>query len=240
MTKIATLLRMGLALALVSGLMACAKGPDKTPLELELIQNLRQALQARRAARAGAPERPPLTRAALEATVKGAFIEVTIEDSDVFAYLSRQLVKRDDFPGQVAVWRSEDAVNLVLRDGVLVATRGLPNDLLAASTLVRAGGPKGPSGSGLRRYEVAALDNASVSFTLACEVTDLGPERIEIVELSYPTRHLRESCAGSGPQAGSRVVNDYWISPRTGHIWQSRQWAGEQIGYLRIRQLTTE
>lgn len=243
MKMTSTLARFAGALALLTGLTACAKGPDKTPLEVELVQNIRQVLQARRAARGEKPARPALTRAALDATVKGAFIEVTIEESDVFAYLSRQASKHDDFSGTVEVWRSEDNVNLAMRDGVLVATRGMPNDLLAASALVHAGGPKGPSGSGERIYEIAALDNESYKLSLVCQVEDLGPKQIEIVELTYRTRHLRETCEGRGYQVGSekrsRVVNDYWIDSRTGRIWQSRQWAGPELGYLRIRQLTS-
>lgn len=225
------LLRMALAVTVLVGLSACSKGPDGTPLEVELVQNLRQSIKKRRQPEV---ERAPVTRAALDATVKGAFIEVTIEETEVFAYLSQQLIKHDDFPGEVVVWRSEDNVILAMRDGVLVGSRGLRNNLLSASALVQVGGVKGPSGQGQRLFEVAALDNESVTFALACEVVDLGAETIEIVELSYTTRHLQERCEGSD----GRVVNDYWMDSRSGHIWQSRQWAGPEVGYLRIRQLT--
>jgi len=69
---------------------------------------------------------------------------------------------------------------------------------------------------------------------MACSLQDLGPAPVEIVEVTYATRHLQERCEA----AGSVVVNDYWVDSRSGRVWQSRQWAGPTIGYLRLRQLT--
>lgn len=236
-------------LTLLAGLTGCAKGPDNKPLQVELIQTLGQAVQQIRDRRAEPPKEPPLTRALLEARVQAPVIEVMVEETGIYAYLVQQTVKRDDFPGEVVAWVAQDDVVLTMRDGVLVATRGLASDLLGASALVREG-TKGPSGHGQRIYEVAALDNASVKYPMACQIEDLGAKRIEIVELHFETRHLREVCelTGAGPgdafwQVGgdaglTRVVNDYWVDSRTGRIWQSRQWAGSGIGYLRIRQLT--
>lgn len=176
-----------------------------------------------------------MTRAVLD-TLEEPYIEVTIEDSGVFAYLRTQLVKQDSTPGTLTVWVTEDAVTLAMREGVLTATRGLRNDMLSASALVTgSGSAQGPAGSGLRRYEFAALDNRSEVFSMACTILDLGPETIEIIGLRYQTRHLQERCETG---AGGVVVNDYWIDSRSGHMWQSRQWAGPTTGYLRIRQLT--
>ncbi|MGR3762371.1 YjbF family lipoprotein (plasmid) [Roseobacteraceae bacterium NS-SX3] len=217
-----------LAAALLAA--GCAQGPEKAPLEVEIFQTIRQQIALRRAPK---PERPPLTRAALD-TVEGAHIEVTIEESGVFAYLSQQLVRRDGHPGEIVVWRTEDNVTLAMRDGMLVATRGLGDDILSASVPADGQGLQGPAHGGARSFEIRGLDNGSRRLTLACERRDLGPETIEIVEIRYATRHLQERCEG----AGGVIVNDYWADSRSGRIWQSRQWAGPETGYLRIRQLT--
>lgn len=218
-------------------LAACSGGPQDAPLEVEIMQVVGQQVKQRLQRK---PERPPVTRALLD-SLDETYIEVTIEDDGQRAYLQPQLVKQDSTPGQVTVWLTEDAVTLAMRNGVLTATRGLRNDMLSASALVReTGGAMGPAGgaTGARRYEFAALDNRSQVFTLACTVSDLGPETIEIIELTYQTRHLQERCeSGPGGESGV-VVNDYWIDSRSGHLWQSRQWAGPTTGYLRIRQLT--
>ena len=218
-------------------LAACSGGPQDAPLEVEIMQVVGQQVKQRLKRQ---PERPPVTRALLD-SLDETYIEVTIEDDGQRAYLQPQLVKQDSTPGQVTVWLTEDAVTLAMRNGVLTATRGLRNDMLSSSALVReTGGAMGPAGgaTGARHYEFAALDNRSQAFTLACTVSDLGLETIEIIELTYQTRHLQERCE-SGPDGEyGVVVNDYWIDSRSGQLWQSRQWAGPTTGYLRIRQLT--
>lgn len=218
-------------------LAACSGGPQDAPLEVEIMQVVGQQVKQRLKRQ---PERPAVTRALLD-SLDETYIEVTIEDDGQRAYLQPQLVIQDSTPGQVTVWLTEDAVTLAMRNGVLTATRGLRNDMLSSSALVReTGGAMGPAGgaTGARRYEFAALDNRSQVFTLACTVSDLGLETIEIIELTYQTRHLQERCeSGPGGESGV-VVNDYWVDSRSGHLWQSRQWAGPTTGYLRIRQLT--
>jgi len=91
---------------------------------------------------------------------------------------------------------------------------------------------------GQRSYQIRGLDNRAQTLVMACEVRDIGTETVEIVELNHATRHLQERCEGGVGSGGGVVVNDYWVDSRSGRIWQSRQWAGPTIGYLRIRQLT--
>jgi hypothetical protein len=216
-----------LCLALLSG---CSQGPEGPSLQLEMFQ-----LVSQRIASIGSttpPERQPLTRAGLD-TVEGAYIEVTLENTDIFAYLSQQLVRRDTNAGQIVVWRSEDNITLALRSGVLIATRGLGDDLLSASAQV-VGTRPGPARGGGRTFQIRGLDNKQQTLRMACALQDLGADPVEIVGILYPTRHLKERCEGGG----GVVQNDYWIDYRSGRVWQSRQWGGPTIGYLRIRQLT--
>lgn len=215
------------ALALLG---ACAKGPERTPLEVEVFKTIREQIALRRAPKVA---RPPLTRALLE-TIDSPYIEVTLEVNDVFAYLQPQLIRHDDTPGEVVHWVTEDQVSVTLRDGILVATRGLRGDLLSASTLAHPGGMQGPEGQGARRFDLRTGDHESKTLELACAVQDLGAETLEIVEVRYPTRHLQETCEGES----GRIVNDFWVDSRSGRVWQSRQWAGPLNGYIRIRQLT--
>lgn len=230
MISVMRMTRASLALLGFAVLAACAKGPESKPLEVEMIQTIREQIALRRAPK---QERPPLTRALLD-TIDSPYIEVTLEESGVFAYLQPQLTHRDDAPGEVVVWLSEDRATFSLRDGILMATRGMRGDLLSASTLARAGGLQGPEGQGPRRYDLRLGDHESRQLTLACAVQDLGAKPLEIVEVTYATRHLQETCEGES----GRIVNDFWVDSRTGRVWQSRQWAGPQIGYIRIRQLT--
>ena len=217
------------ALAALLWLAACSGGADRPPGNLQVIEAMRAVATARLAPKV---ERPPLTRAALD-TLEGAFLEVTVENRDALAYLFVQLQRRDSLPGLITVWRTEDDATMAMRNGVLIATRGFGGDLLSSSTEVAEGRP-GPAGSGQRLMQIRTRDNKQVALAMACDLADLGPEIIVIVERRHPTRHLQETCEGGG----GRVVNDYWVDSRSGLVWQSRQWGGPYVGYVRTRQLT--
>ena len=209
-------------------LAACAGGGDEIPsLELELVNRTRDTI-VQRVNRPPPQARVPLTRAALN-TVEGAYIEVYAERRAVEAHLPKLMERHDDLPGEIVVWRTVDSITLTMRDGILIATRGMGGDILSSSVQL-----PGSWSSGEKVHYVRDQDNKQRRVALACDRVDLGPETLEIVETLYPTRHLQERCEADG----GTVVNDYWVDSRTGYVWQSRQWAGPYIGYLRIRQLT--
>ncbi|NSY39575.1 YjbF family lipoprotein [Leisingera sp. ANG59] len=218
------------ALAAALLLAGCSRGPEKTPAELEVVQAVAEQFSRRR----NAPPPPAeLTRALLDKQTQ-AYIEVTIENRDAKAYLTRALERRDSHPGTIEVWRTQDNVSIALRQGMVIATRGLGGGLLSAQ-VPTAEGAGGPVRGGARRYTVRADGNSQRRLNMACSLHDLGPEPVEIVEITHPARRLQERCEG----AGGVVVNDYWVDSRPGRnqVWQSRQWAGPETGYLRIRQL---
>ena len=219
------------ALAAAALLLAgCARGPEKTPAELEVLQAVGQQITRRR----NAPPPPvELTRALLDQQTQ-AYIEVTIENRDAKAYLTRSLTRRDSSPGAIEVWRTQDNVSLALRQGMVIASRGLGGGLLSAQ-VPAAEAAGGPARGGARRYTVRANGNGLTVLNMACSLQDLGPAPVEIVGITHPARHLQERCVGGG----GVVVNDYWVDSRPGRtqVWQSRQWAGPETGYVRIRQL---
>ncbi len=222
-----------LILAPVLMLAACSGGTAVPSVEVQLIETGRAMIAARRAPKT---ERPPLTRAALDG-LDGSFLEATLERSGRLAYLYVNAQRRDGGPGLITVWRTEDNVTLATRNGVLIATRGLGGDVLSSAVQVRGTAP-GPATGGEKVQYIAALDNKAVRLALACERVDLGPATIVIVERAHATRHLQERCEGAGIGDSGPVVNDYWVDSRTDLVWQSRQWAGPYIGYLRLRRLT--
>ncbi|MFT7592945.1 MAG: hypothetical protein ACI8R4_000256 [Paracoccaceae bacterium] len=241
MRRIALVCQLLVAGVLSGGLAGCSGGNDSPSLELEVINAGRGLIGNKLAARS-APPRPPLTRAALD-TLEGSFLEVTVERRDQLAYLYVSAQRRDGNPGLITVWRTDDDATLTMRNGVLIATRGMGGDIL--SSLVQVSGTTpGPTSGGERVQYIRAQDNKERRLALVCDLDDLGPETIVIVEQRHPTRHLRETCTDSGTESGAEtgvrdtVVNEYWIDSRNQLIWQSRQWAGPDIGYLRTRRLT--
>lgn len=217
------------ALALLLALSGCSGGTRSDPLYPQILAAAQTTLTQGRAQRAAAA-RPPLTRAVLD-EIEGSYIEVTLERSGLFAYLFVSTTR----PGGVVQWRTEDDVTLTMRQGVLIATRGLGGDLVS-SAVATAPDRLGPAGGGERVMFIRTGDLEERRLGLACALQDLGPATITIVEQAQATRHLQERCTTPD---GGEIVNDYWTDARQGLVWQSRQWAGPHIGYLRIRRLTT-
>lgn len=229
--------RAGLATALavaLLGLAGCSGGTDAPPVQLQIFDAARGSA-GRMAARlrGGQAAAPTLSRAQLEAT--GLTItEVTAERRELTAYLFRALERRDSDPGLIEVWSTEDSsVTVTTRQGVVIATRGLGGDLLSSRVEVADSRP-GPAGGGAQVQMIRNLDFRETALALSCELADLGAETIEILGQRQATRHLRQSCEGGGGQ----VVNDYWTDAASGIVWQSRQWAGPHVGYLRLRRVT--
>lgn len=238
------------AAIMLSLLAACAKGPGEPSAEVELSQAIGQVIRQRLA-----PDPAPLvvTRALLDSQAV-PHVEVVVEDQDLTGYLGLLLSRRDNLPGEITHWSAADGSALSFRNGMLIASRGMAGNLLSAAVPAEGLHP-GPAHGGARSYQLRSGDFEARSVTLACSLQDLGPVTLEIVDLRYPTRHIQERCETLEEGARAKVViNDYWIDsqprPRTGpqtdylarhqprFVRQSRQWAGPQIGYLRIRDLS--
>lgn len=220
----------GLAALILTGCSGNNGGPANAPtLYLQIFDAGKESIAAKTEPKT---ERPPLTRAALDA-VKGSFLEVTLERPDLLAYLYVNLERHDDSPGKITLWRTEDNVTVAMRNGVLIGTRGLGGDIASAKVQVRGDAP-GPASGGERVLYIQSRDNKETRLSLVCDLVDLGPDPVVIIELKHQARHLQERCEG----AGGTVVNDYWVDSAAGLIWQSRQWAGPHIGYMRTRRLT--
>jgi group 4 capsule polysaccharide lipoprotein GfcB/YjbF len=221
-------LRVVFGLVLILGLAACSGGDGEPSRNMQIIEASRALLSKR----FDSTPPPVVTRAVLD-TLDGSFMEAVLERNGQLAYLFVSTRRRDDRPGEIVVWRTEDNITLALRSGVLIATRGMGGDLLSSDVAIREA-QAGPAGSGARRQQVRALDNKALTLSLACEVTDMGPETIEIVGARHATRRIVENCEG----AGGSIVNEYWIDSRRNLVWQSRQWVSPEVGYLRLRRLT--
>jgi hypothetical protein len=219
------------AAALCLALSGCSGGTGTQPLFPQLAAATLSTITTKRAQRA---ERPALTRAVLD-TLDGSFMEVTLERSGILAYLFVSVVRQDDLPGQIVQWRTEDNITLTTRNDVLIATRGFGGDMMSSAVQVADGVP-GPASGGEKLHMIRTGDLEEVPLVLACDLENLGPEPIEIVELVHPTTHMRETCLAPD---GGRVTNDYWVDSRAGIVWQSVQWAGPHVGYVKMRRLTT-
>ena len=170
--------------------------------------------------------RSTLTREAIDAAPNDLLLFARV-DEDVASTFAR--VARN---GGLNTWVSDGEKSLTLRGGLVVATRGLGNDLMGADysqvyqALVRG------NGRVARTHEYLGGEDQIARVAYQCQITTLRSEVIEIIQRRYETRVVREACTGSE----SRFTNIYWIDA-AGEIWQSRQWISARVGAVDIQRL---
>jgi hypothetical protein len=132
--------------------------------------------------------------------------------------------------GDTETWSSVDDKTLAIRQGQIVATRGLRGDLVSAAVpaLSRIAGG---SGSHDRVLVTIGEDETTLRSRYACSLSVAGSQTITLVERSYATRRVQEACSGDGPA----FTNDYWF--QGGTLRQSRQWMGADLGYVLLSRL---
>lgn len=131
----------------------------------------------------------------------------------------------------VTTWSSVDKVTVSLRDGVVVATRGLGDDLMAA-TGQRPNARSSADENYTRTYTLLnGLDQASY-VKVVCSVRINERQVVDIVEIRYSVRELVETCKGTDVS----FDNSYWIED-SGHIRKSRQWISPEVGSITIEDL---
>ncbi|WP_435257134.1 YjbF family lipoprotein [Thioclava sp. FR2] len=166
-----------------------------------------------------------LTRAALQDILSPVQL-ITLEERN-----QQALVGEIEQNGGVETWSSVDKVTISLRNGVLVATRGLGDDLMSASGQ-RPNVQVSADGTYARSYvHLNGLDQTR-RLVLTCSARSNGAKSIEIVEKIYSVTEIEETCSLDGQS----VTNSYWIDS-AGKIRKSRQWVSPNAGSVVIEDL---
>lgn len=210
----------GLCAAALLGLSGCGELNKESP-----AAGLARVAKERFAGRSEAPAAPApaLTRAAADAN-PGAFRIMSLAGQGQEATLVPAGVN-----GTRVTWLSADQVSITLENGLLVATRGFAQDLMAADVsgvmqaLITSGG------EATRRIEfLNGIDQISTE-VLQCSIASAGNETLTILEKSVPTERFNEDCASDS----LRFTNIYWISD-DGVIVKSHQLISQGVGFLQI------
>lgn len=213
------------------GLAGCSGGSDQATTKAAILENMAQALLTQRATR-NAPL-PTLTPELID-SLSTPSLELVVEEREATAYLIPRYDQTDSRPGTLRTWRTGDNSYVVLREGIMVTTRGVGDDIgstdaNAAVAAVRGARPV----SGPQTMYLPSNAGGTTRIDLSCQMQSLGPQRITIVGRGFDVVHLRQNCTG----ADEPVINDYWVDRRGGTVWQSRQWGGPGMGYVRLRLL---
>ena len=211
-------------------LAACSGGTEETTSFTGISAVLLSSFQAKQTAGA---KKPPLTRKFID-NLPVSVMEIVLESRNITGLISPYASRSDGQNGKINTWRNAANSQIVLDNGVLIATRGAGNDLGSALvTSVVESVKKRMAVSGPHVLYVNGLDNQPTEIKLECKMEVLGQTRIEIVGHSHNVIYLQEHCISS---IGS-VTNDYWVDSVDSTVWQSRQWAGPSVGYLKLRVL---
>lgn len=213
--------RAAALIALLAALAGCGSDVDETQTAQTYLAFAKKAT-----GRGAAPAKGPvgLTRAVLASLDRPADL-VTVEGRKVTAVVLLVAENRG-----VETWSSVDDRTVAVRQGMLVATRGLGGDLISADTPPLSRVASG-SGTFVRTLVTLNGEDAIVRSRYLCEYSVVGSEDVVLVERRYATRRVQESCSGDD----GRFVNDHWL--QGGTLRQSRQWAGRDLGYITIGRL---
>lgn len=132
--------------------------------------------------------------------------------------------------GGIETWRSIDNVTLSLRDGIVIASRGLGDDLLigdpgAAGAVVAAAG----SARNIRIHRYLDGTDGVMIVSYVCDMAPRGARKITMNKQQVDTVLVEEKCFA--PSGG--FTNLYWT--RAGQVVQSRQYLSAGMGALALR-----
>lgn len=210
-------------LMVLFGLTACGPLAQNQPL-VNAVQGLASA-----GADIWEQDRDPretLTRERIDAAANDLLLFAPV-DEEVASVFARVAVNADR-----VTWVSDEGDSLTLRDGIVIATRGLGNDLMGADVAQVYPAIVRGSGRAQRVHDYLGGEDEIIRSIFQCEMATLRTEVIEIFQRQLRTRVVRETCTGN---TGS-FTNLYWIDA-AGAIWQSRQWVSGRVGSVDIQKL---
>ena len=214
------MIRASLAALALASLVGCGSDAERTAVWGTLRDAAKATGQARKAPPPSGP--PELTPAQVDGSPLRLLL-LEIESSrrgTAMALISTN--------SGTETYSSADASTVTLRDGVLIATRGIVPDLMSALAPGAQAIARG-EGSHRRQYHTLAGDDSPVTQTYDCQLRSEGRETLAIAGRRHDTRRVIETCEGEGRS----FENRYWIDGR-GKIRQSSQWTGTTVGKLRL------
>lgn len=224
--------KLGISALLMGALLTgCGSSQDETEnLSTQLFGTLKQVIATRRE---GPRQKTVVTPEMLAQTTTAA-LQVNPEVRGGSDFLRRVAARNDSSPGTVEIWNSSDNAQVFLRNGVVVGTRGVGGDIIAADANVTVRALQNRTGaSGVRTYTISDGDVTTTEYRLRCDLRDMGSESISVVNLVFNTKHIQESCVG-GPTGDTVIQNDYWVQNTNGLVRKSRQWMGPKTGYFEL------
>jgi hypothetical protein len=138
------------------------------------------------------------------------------------------LALRTQDNGANETFESQFGYTAAFRDGILVATRGLPDDLMGASVAPVSAALRRGGGNFTRVHDYLNSLNEIRQETFNCEMVYDGVEQVNLGLREEPGRKYTETCLSDRTQ----FENAYWLDGQ-GRIMASRQFISVTVAYLR-------
>ena len=129
-------------------------------------------------------------------------------------------------------WRTAGNQTLSFRDGVLIATRGLGDDLMSADVSGTLAALNGAAGDYARHQTYLDGDGQTVFRSLLCSMDAGRPATVDSFGVTFPTTLRVETCHTTGLS----IENRYWTD--AGRMRRAEQWIGPALGPLVTERLS--
>ena len=184
-----------------------------------------KAVQARLggAAPTPAPAAPVLTPAQVAAN-PGGFMVMNAYNGTLVTALAAATQN-----GDRTTFLSPDGLSVTTQNGVMVASRGFPRDLMAADVDGTMQALIAERGTATRIHETLSGTDQIVRQTFACTVASQGRETIGIMGRQVGTEVFAETCQSDR----LAFTNRYWISD-DGRMVRSLQAIAPESGYVQL------
>lgn len=138
--------------------------------------------------------------------------------------------------GDVTVWQTRDGITLSFRDGLLIGTRGLGDDLMSADVEGTQAMLRAPA-TDLYHLHVRTYlggEDQTLYRRYHCRETGRADSDLSVAGETRRTRRIEVSC--TAPEG--ELTNIYWVD-RSGGIVKSRQWVSPAVGYMDVEPAAT-
>jgi hypothetical protein len=166
---------------------------------------------------------PVLTRAQADAN-PGGFLVLNAYNGSLVAAMAAAATN-----GNRVTFLSAGGLSVTTQNGVIVATRGFPRDLMAADVdgVMRA--LIGGGGSATRTHQILSDTDQIETLTFTCTVLSQGQETIGILGRQIVTERFNEACQSDL----LAFTNSYWIDG-AGQMVRSLQAVSPDSGYIQL------
>jgi len=207
-------------------LTSCSNSPDLTKGEIEIIPLIRDAVQAQTTPENFVDARKLVTRDKIDASgMEVLFVELESGKNGTSI----------KYPGANVgeVWLGIDGTTLTFKNGHLIATRGLGEDLMSSEGTFPSFHLISGSAEYFKRHSWLFSDNQIMSLNYSCIAAVESTEQpITIFDKTFFVRRTFETC-----NAGNSTIENEYFFERNGILRRSRQFHSPALGYIFVERL---